>query len=132
MEYLNEIENNEVMQKVELLKEIISETETKLQDLENIKAKRKDKISALKKDIKKANNSSAFIKSKRDQKIKSIIADLIIDGIEKNSNVENIIHQVSELIKNYNLKVSVFKNNNEDEKEMLIFEDENEDEEFNL
>lgn len=127
------------------IKTVIEDTEKKLFDIDKNKKKKNEEISKLRKEVKKDDNNKQTYKQKRNSKIKLYIADFLIEYLEKETTAEennNLINSLKNLLTSYNINTESFKQNkkikgeveeilNEDI-EKNIFEEEEDEEEFNL
>lgn len=127
------------------IKTVIEDTEKKLFDIDKNKKKKNEEISKLRKEVKKDDNNKQTYKQKRNSKIKLYIADFLIEFLEKETTTEendNLIKSLKNLLTSYNINTESFKQNkkikgeveeilNEDT-EKSIFEDNEDEEEFNL
>lgn len=127
------------------IKTVIEDTEKKLFDIDQSKKKKNEEISKLRKEVKKNDNNKQLFKQKRNSKIKIYIADFLIEFLEKETTTEendNLIKSLKNLLTSYNISTESFKQNkkikgeieeilNEDI-EKNIFEEDEDEEEFNL
>ena len=127
------------------IKTVIEDTEKKLFDIDKNKKKKNEEISKLRKEVKKDDNNKQTYKQKRNNKIKLYLADFLIEYLEKETTAEennNLIKSLKNLLTSYNINTESFKQNkkikgeveeilNEDT-EKSIFEDNEDEEEFNL
>lgn len=127
------------------IKTVIEDTEKKLFDIDQSKKKKNEEISKLRKEVKKNDNNKQLFKQKRNSKIKIYIADFLIEFLEKETTAEendNLIKSLKNLLTSYNINTESFKQNkkikgeveeilNEDI-EKNIFEEDEDEEEFNL
>ena len=127
------------------IKTVIEDTEKKLFDIDKNKKKKNEEISKLRKEVKKDDNNKQNYKQKRNKKIKLYLADFLIEYLEKETTIEennNLINSLKNILTSYNINTESFKQNkkikgeveeilNEDT-EKSIFEDNEDEEEFNL
>lgn len=127
------------------IKTVIEDTEKKLFDIDKNKKKKNEEISKLRKEVKKDDNNKQNYKQKRNNKIKLYLADFLIEYLEKETTIEennNLINSLKNILTSYNINTESFKQNkkikgeveeilNEDT-EKSIFEDNEDEEEFNL
>ena len=127
------------------IKTVIEDIEKKLFDIDQSKKKKNEEISKLRKEVKKNDNNKQLFKQKRNSKIKIYIADFLIEFLEKETTTEendNLIKSLKNLLTSYNISTESFKQNkkikgeieeilNEDI-EKNIFEEDEDEEEFNL
>lgn len=127
------------------IKTVIEDTEKKLFDIDKNKKKKNEEISKLRKEVKKDDNNKQNYKQKRNNKIKLYLADFLIEYLEKETTAEennNLINSLKNILTSYNINAESFKQNkkikgeveeilNEDT-EKSIFEDNEDEEEFNL
>lgn len=111
MEILNKYLSSDesvVKSNLDKIKNILEDTDLKMLELEEVKTKKKEDIKKIKKDLKSVENKKAQIKIKRDNKIKGIIVDLLIENLnEQDENADlRLIQEIKFLIKNYDLKIS--------------------------
>lgn len=138
MENLNKYLSSDesvVKSNLDKIKNILEDTDLKMLELEEVKTKKKEDIKKIKKDLKSVENKKAQIKIKRDNKIKGIIVDLLIENLnEQDENADlRLIKEIKFLIKNYDLKISNSKASKvEDFSEEQDEIDNDDNEEFNL
>lgn len=138
MENLNKYLSSDesvVKSNLDKIKNILEDTDLKMLELEEVKTKKKEDIKKIKKDLKSVENKKAQIKIKRDNKIKGIIVDLLIENLnEQDENADlRLIQEIKFLIKNYDLKISNSKTSKvEDFSEEQDEMDNDNNEEFNL
>lgn len=138
MENLNKYLSSDesvVKSNLDKIKNILEDTDLKMLELEEVKTKKKEDIKKIKKDLKSVENKKAQIKIKRDNKIKGIIVDLLIENLnEQDENADlRLIQEIKFLIKNYDLKISNGKASKvEDFSEEQDEIDNDDNEEFNL
>lgn len=138
MEILNKYLSSDesvVKSNLDKIKNILEDTDLKMLELEEVKTKKKEDIKKIKKDLKSVENKKAQIKIKRDNKIKGIIVDLLIENLnEQDENADlRLIQEIKFLIKNYDLKISNGKASKvEDFSEEQDEIDNDDNEEFNL
>ena len=138
MENLNKYLSSDesvVKSNLDKIKNILEDTDLKMLELEEVKTKKKEDIKKIKKDLKSVENKKAQIKIKRDNKIKGIIVDLLIENLnEQDENADlRLIQEIKFLIKNYDLKISNSKSSKvEDFSEEQDEIDNDDNEEFNL
>lgn len=138
MEILNKYLSSDesvVKSNLDKIKNILEDTDLKMLELEEVKTKKKEDIKKIKKDLKSVENKKAQIKIKRDNKIKGIIVDLLIENLNKqDENADlRLIQEIKFLIKNYDLKISNSKASKvEDFSEEQDEIDNDDNEEFNL
>lgn len=138
MENLNKYLSSDesvVKSNLDKIKNILEDTDLKMLELEEVKTKKKEDIKKIKKDLKSVENKKAQIKIKRDNKIKGIIVDLLIENLnEQDENADlRLIKEIKFLIKNYDLKISNGKASKvEDFSEEQDEIDNDDNEEFNL
>lgn len=138
MEILNKYLSSDesvVKSNLDKIKNILEDTDLKMLELEEVKTKKKEDIKKIKKDLKSVENKKAQIKIKRDNKIKGIIVDLLIENLnEQDENADlRLIQEIKFLIKNYDLKISNSKASKvEDFSEEQDEIDNDDNEEFNL
>ncbi|EEV24586.1 hypothetical protein AM202_00130 [Actinobacillus minor 202] len=138
MENLNKYLSSDesvVKSNLDKIKNILEDTNLKMLELEEVKTKKKEDIKKIKKDLKSVENKKAQIKIKRDNKIKGIIVDLLIENLnEQDENADlRLIQEIKFLIKNYDLKISNGKASKvEDFSEEQDEIDNDDNEEFNL
>lgn len=138
MEILNKYLSSDesvVKSNLDKIKNILEDTDLKMLELEEVKTKKKEDIKKIKKDLKSVENKKAQIKIKRDNKIKGIIVDLLIENLnEQDENADlRLIQEIKFLIKNYDLKISNGKASKvEDFSEEQDEMDNDDNEEFNL
>lgn len=138
MENLNKYLSSDesvVKSNLDKIKNILEDTDLKMLELEEVKTKKKEDIKKIKKDLKSVENKKAQIKIKRDNKIKGIIVDLLIENLnEQDENADlRLIQEIKFLIKNYDLKISNSKASKvEDFSEEQDEIDNDDNEEFNL
>lgn len=127
------------------IKTVIEDTEKKLFDIDKNKKKKNEEILKLRKEVKKDDNNKQTYKQKRNNKIKLYLADFLIEYLEKETTTEennNLINSLKNILTSYNINAESFKQNkkikgeveeilNEDT-EKSIFEDNEDEEEFNL
>lgn len=138
MEILNKYLSSDesvVKSNLDKIKNILEDTDLKMLELEEVKTKKKEDIKKIKKDLKSVENKKAQIKIKRDNKIKGIIVDLLIENLnvqDENADLR-LIQEIKFLIKNYDLKISNSKASKvEDFSEEQDEIDNDDNEEFNL
>lgn len=138
MEILNKYLSSDesvVKSNLDKIKNILEDTDLKMLELEEVKTKKKEDIKKIKKDLKSVENKKAQIKIKRDNKIKGIIVDLLIENLnvqDENADLR-LIQEIKILIKNYDLKISNSKASKvEDFSEEQDEIDNDDNEEFNL
>lgn len=104
MEHINNLLDN--------IKNIIEETDKKLNNLDDTKKKRSEEIKRLKKEVKKSDNEKLAFKQKRDNKIKNFLGDLLIAQLkEEKSEEEDFIFMTDlrKLFKSYNISIKDIK-----------------------
>lgn len=138
MENLNKYLSSDesvVKSNLDKIKNILEDSDLKMLELEEVKTKKKEDIKKIKKDLKSVENKKAQIKIKRDNKIKGIIVDLLIENLnEQDENADlRLVQEIKFLIKNYDLKISNGKASKvEDFSEEQDEIDNDDNEEFNL
>ena len=142
MDIKNENKINEMLNNI---KNIIEETDKKILEINERKNKKAEEILKLRKEVKREENARFDYKQKRDNKIFFYVASLLISHLKNETTAEedlNLMNNLRILISNYDFQIEETKTSKKNKKEVEeilnkdieknIFEEEEDEEEFNL
>lgn len=145
MKNINTKNENRINEMLSNIKNIIEETDKKILEINERKNKKAEEILKLRKEVKKEENARFNYKQKRDNKIYFYVASILISHLKNDTTKEedlNLMNDLKNLISNYDFKVEetkTIKRNKKEVEEILnedteksIFEDNEDEEEFNL
>ena len=145
MENTNIKNENKINEMLSNIKNIIEETDKKILEINERKNKKAEEILKLRKEVKKEENARFNYKQKRDNKIYFYVASLLISHLKNDTTEEedlNLMNNLRNLIAAYDFKVEETKTTKRNKKEVeeilnestekSIFEDNEDEEEFNL
>ena len=145
MENINTKNENRINEMLNNIKNIIEETDKKILEINERKNKKAEEILKLRREVKKEENARFNYKQKRDNKIYFYVASLLISHLKNDTTTEedlNLMNNLRNLIAAYDFKVEetkTAKRNKKEVEEILnesteknIFEDNEDEEEFNL
>lgn len=145
MENTNIKNENRINEMLSNIKNIMEETDKKILEINERKNKKAEEILKLRKEVKKEENARFNYKQKRDNKIYFYVASILISHLKNDTTKEedlNLMNDLKNLISNYDFKVEetkTIKRNKKEVEEILnedteksIFEDNEDEEEFNL
>ncbi|HHF5807758.1 TPA: hypothetical protein ACPPHM_001865 [Haemophilus influenzae] len=145
MENINTKNENRINEMLSNIKNIIEETDKKILEINERKNKKAEEILKLRKEVKKEENARFNYKQKRDNKIYFYVASLLISHLKNDTTEEedlNLMNNLRNLIAAYDFKVEETKTTKRNKKEVeeilnestekSIFEDNEDEEEFNL
>lgn len=102
---------NLVKEKLDKIKILIEETNSLIKEKEEERIKKLEDINKIKSELRKNLSSQKTFRKMRDNKIKEVIGELIINSVENESlSYVEIMNEVKNLIKENDLKIEV--NNN--------------------
>lgn len=136
---------NRINEMLSNIKNIIEETDKKILEINERKNKKAEEILKLRREVKKEENARFNYKIKRDNKIYFYVASLLISHLKNETTTEedlNLMNNLRNLIAAYDFKVEETKTTKRNKKEVeeilnestekSIFEDNEDEEEFNL
>ncbi|HHF4656139.1 TPA: hypothetical protein ACPOYJ_001852 [Haemophilus influenzae] len=145
MENANIKNENRINEMLSNIKNIIEETDKKILEINERKNKKAEEILKLRREVKKEENARFNYKIKRDNKIYFYVASLLISHLKNDTTEEedlNLMNNLKNLISTYNFNVEETKTTKRNKKEVekilnedtekSIFEDNEDEEEFNL
>ena len=145
MENTNIKNENRINEMLSNIKNIMEETDKKILEINERKNKKAEEILKLRKEVKKEENARFNYKIKRDNKIYFYVASLLISHLKNKTTTEedlNLMNNLRNLIAAYDFKVEETKTTKRNKKEVeeilnestekSIFEDNEDEEEFNL
>lgn len=145
MENINTKNENRINEMLSNIKNIIEETDKKILEINERKNKKAEEILKLRKEVKKEENARFNYKIKRDNKIYFYVSSLLISHLKNETTTEedlNLMNNLRNLISTYNFNVEETKTTKRNKKEVEeilnegteknIFEDNEDEEEFNL
>lgn len=145
MENINTKNENRINEMLSNIKNIMEETDKKILEINERKNKKTEEILKLRKEVKKEENARFNYKIKRDNKIYFYVASLLISHLKNETTTEedlNLMNNLRNLIAAYDFKVEETKTTKRNKKEVeeilnentekSIFEDNEDEEEFNL
>lgn len=145
MENINTKNENRINEMLSNIKNIIEETDKKILEINERKNKKAEEILKLRREVKKEENARFNYKQKRDNKIYFYVASLLIAHLKNDTTEEqnlNLMNNLRNLISTYNFNVEETKTSKRNKKEVekilnedtekSIFEDNEDEEEFNL
>lgn len=145
MENTNIKNENRINEMLSNIKNIIEETDRKILEINERKNKKAEEILKLRREVKKEENARFNYKQKRDNKIYFYVASLLISHLKNDTTEEedlNLMNNLRNLIAAYDFKVEETKTTKRNKKEVEeilnegteknIFEDNEDEEEFNL
>lgn len=145
MENTNIKNENKINEMLSNIKNIIEETDKKILEINERKNKKAEEILKLRKEVKKEENARFNYKQKRDNKIYFYVASLLISHLKNDTTQEedlNLMNNLRNLISAYDFKIEETKTSKRNKKEVeeilnentekSIFEDNEDEEEFNL
>lgn len=145
MENTNIKNENRINEMLSNIKNIIEETDRKILEINERKNKKAEEILKLRREVKKEENARFNYKQKRDNKIYFYVASLLISHLKNETTTEedlNLMNNLRNLIAAYDFKVEETKTTKRNKKEVEeilnegteknIFEDNEDEEEFNL
>lgn len=145
MENTNIKNENKINEMLSNIKNIMEETDKKILEINERKNKKAEEILKLRKEVKKEENARFNYKIKRDNKIYFYVASLLISHLKNDTTQEedlNLMNNLRNLISAYDFKVEETKTSKRNKKEVeeilnentekSIFEDNEDEEEFNL
>ena len=145
MENINIKNENRINEMLSNIKNIIEETDKKILEINERKNKKAEEILKLRREVKKEENARFNYKIKRDNKIYFYVASLLISHLKNDTTEEedlNLMNNLKNLISTYNFNVEETKTTKRNKKEVekilnedtekSIFEDNEDEEEFNL
>lgn len=145
MENINIKNENRINEMLSNIKNIIEETDKKILEINERKNKKAEEILKLRREVKKEENARFNYKIKRDNKIYFYVASLLISHLKNETTTEedlNLMNNLRNLIAAYDFKVEETKTTKRNKKEVEeilnenteknIFEDNEDEEEFNL
>ncbi|HHF5602987.1 TPA: hypothetical protein ACPPDY_001742 [Haemophilus influenzae] len=145
MENTNIKNENRINEMLSNIKNIMEETDKKILEINERKNKKAEEILKLRKEVKKEENARFNYKQKRDNKIYFYVASLLISHLKNDTTQEedlNLMNNLRNLISAYDFKIEETKTSKRNKKEVeeilnentekSIFEDNEDEEEFNL
>lgn len=145
MENINTKNENRINEMLSNIKNIMEETDKKILEINERKNKKAEEILKLRKEVKKEENARFNYKQKRDNKIYFYVASLLISHLKNDTTEEedlNLMNNLRNLIAAYDFKIEETKTSKRNKKEVeeilnedtekSIFEDNEDEEEFNL
>lgn len=145
MENINTKNENRINEMLSNIKNIMEETDKKILEINERKNKKAEEILKLRREVKKEENARFNYKQKRDNKIYFYVASLLISHLKNETTTEedlNLMNNLRNLIAAYDFKVEETKTTKRNKKEVeeilnestekSIFEDNEDEEEFNL
>lgn len=144
MENANIKNENRINEMLSNIKNIIEETDKKILEINERKNKKAEEILKLRKEVKKEENARFNYKQKRDNKIYFYVASLLISHLKNDTTEEdlNLMNNLKNLISTYNFNIEETKTTKRNKKEVEkilnedteknIFEEDEDEEEFNL
>lgn len=145
MENANIKNENRINEMLSNIKNIMEETDKKILEINERKNKKAEEILRLRREVKKEENARFNYKQKRDNKIYFYVASLLISHLKNDTTEEedlNLMNNLRNLIAAYDFKVEETKTTKRNKKEVEeilnegteknIFEDNEDEEEFNL
>lgn len=145
MENINTKNENRINEMLNNIKNIMEETDKKILEINERKNKKAEEILKLRREVKKEENARFNYKIKRDNKIYFYVASLLISHLKNDTTEEedlNLMNNLKNLISTYNFNVEETKTSKRNKKEVekilnedtekSIFEDNEDEEEFNL
>ena len=145
MENTNIKNENRINEMLSNIKNIMEETDKKILEINERKNKKAEEILKLRREVKKEENARFNYKQKRDNKIYFYVASLLISHLKNETTTEedlNLMNNLRNLIAAYDFKVEETKTTKRNKKEVEeilnegteknIFEDNEDEEEFNL
>lgn len=145
MENINTKNENRINEMLSNIKNIMEETDKKILEINERKNKKAEEILKLRREVKKEENARFNYKQKRDNKIYFYVASLLISHLKNETTTEedlNLMNNLRNLIAAYDFKVEETKTTKRNKKEVEeilnegteknIFEDNEDEEEFNL
>ncbi|MEX4695533.1 hypothetical protein MY579_09040 [Haemophilus influenzae] len=136
---------NRINEMLSNIKNIMKETDKKILEINERKNKKAEEILKLRREVKKEENARFNYKIKRDNKIYFYVASLLISHLKNDTTEEedlNLMNNLRNLIAAYDFKVEETKTSKRNKKEVeeilnentekSIFEDNEDEEEFNL
>lgn len=145
MENTNIKNENRINEMLSNIKNIMEETDKKILEINERKNKKAEEILKLRREVKKEENARFNYKIKRDNKIYFYVASLLISHLKNDTTQEedlNLMNNLRNLISAYDFKVEETKTTKRNKKEVEeilnenteknIFEDNEDEEEFNL
>lgn len=145
MENTNIKNENRINEMLSNIKNIMEETDKKILEINERKNKKAEEILKLRREVKKEENARFNYKQKRDNKIYFYVASLLISHLKNETTTEedlNLMNNLRNLIAAYDFKVEETKTTKRNKKEVekilnedtekSIFEDNEDEEEFNL
>lgn len=145
MENANIKNENRINEMLSNIKNIMEETDKKILEINERKNKKAEEILKLRREVKKEENARFNYKIKRDNKIYFYVASLLISHLKNDTTEEedlNLMNNLKNLISTYNFNVEETKTTKRNKKEVekilnedtekSIFEDNEDEEEFNL
>lgn len=145
MENANIKNENRINEMLSNIKNIMEETDKKILEINEKKNKKAEEILKLRKEVKKEENARFNYKQKRDNKIYFYVASLLISHLKNETTTEedlNLMNNLRNLIAAYDFKIEETKTSKRNKKEVeeilnentekSIFEDNEDEEEFNL
>lgn len=145
MENINTKNENRINEMLSNIKNIMEETDKKILEINERKNKKAEEILKLRREVKKEENARFNYKQKRDNKIYFYVASLLISHLKNETTTEedlNLMNNLRNLIVAYDFKVEETKTTKRNKKEVeeilnestekSIFEDNEDEEEFNL
>lgn len=145
MENTNIKNENRINEMLSNIKNIMEETDKKILEINERKNKKAEEILKLRKEVKKEENARFNYKQKRDNKIYFYVASLLISHLKNETTTEedlNLMNNLRNLIAAYDFKIEETKTSKRNKKEVeeilnentekSIFEDNEDEEEFNL
>ncbi|HHF5700503.1 TPA: hypothetical protein ACPPGA_001745 [Haemophilus influenzae] len=136
---------NRINEMLSNIKNIMEETDKKILEINERKNKKAEEILKLRREVKKEENARFNYKIKRDNKIYFYVASLLISHLKNETTTEedlNLMNNLRNLIAAYDFKVEETKTTKRNKKEVeeilnestekSIFEDNEDEEEFNL
>ncbi|HHE9414215.1 TPA: hypothetical protein ACPGZ6_001790 [Haemophilus influenzae] len=145
MENINTKNENRINEMLSNIKNIMEETDKKILEINERKNKKAEEILKLRREVKKEENARFNYKIKRDNKIYFYVASLLISHLKNDTTQEedlNLMNNLRNLISAYDFKVEETKKTKRNKKEVekilnedtekSIFEDNEDEEEFNL
>lgn len=145
MENANIKNENRINEMLNNIKNIMEETDKKILEINERKNKKAEEILKLRREVKKEENARFNYKIKRDNKIYFYVASLLISHLKNDTTQEedlNLMNNLRNLISAYDFKIEETKTSKRNKKEVeeilnentekSIFEDNEDEEEFNL
>ena len=145
MENTNIKNENRINEMLSNIRNIMEETDKKILEINERKNKKAEEILKLRREVKKEENARFNYKQKRDNKIYFYVASLLISHLKNETTTEedlNLMNNLRNLIAAYDFKIEETKTSKRNKKEVeeilnentekSIFEDNEDEEEFNL